>query len=85
MPLYLLLMQDKYGHHTHSILLCTFKNLKLLLRKRKGIENPKQYGKILFSGHGIEPNEVIQYILKEKYDFDIKNCAMQEILPGGPF
>ena len=78
MPLFLLLLQDKYGHPSHSILLCSFRNLKRLLRLRKGIENPKDFGRVLYSGYGEEPNETLRSIIKEKYDFDIRTSITHD-------
>lgn len=73
MPLYLLFYQDKYGRQTHSVMLCTLKNLRVLSRLRHGFESPEQYGHVLFSGHSDTPSEAMVALLKSRYDFDWEN------------
>ena len=71
MPLYLIFYKDKRGRQSHCVMLCTFKKLRMLLRKKYGFSNPEQYGHIIYNGHAEKPAEMLSAMLKARYDFDM--------------
>lgn len=76
MPLYLLFYYDRRGYSEHSVLLCTHKQLKLLLRQTKGFETPKDYGKVIYKGRENAPYPTMGTILKARYGFDLNNAEI---------
>jgi hypothetical protein len=72
MPLFLIFYRDRRGAHSHCAMLCTYKNLRLLLRQRKGFSAPEQYGRVLYASHTEKPNDAFRYMLKERYGFDFE-------------
>ncbi len=71
MPLYLLFYRNKSGRPMHCAMLCTMKNLRQLLRKRKGFTDPKQYGQVVYQQYDEKPNEELVGMLKSRYYYDL--------------
>jgi hypothetical protein len=71
MPLFLIFYRDQRGNRGHCVMLCTAKNLRLLLRQRKGFSNPSDYGQVLYTSRSEEPSDMLKYMLKERYGFDL--------------
>lgn len=70
-PLFLIYYQDRRGQGKHSVMLCSFRKLRQLLREKRGFTEPARYGRVLYTGRTNTPNEVIRSMLKERYDFDL--------------
>lgn len=79
MPLFYLFCRDKKGRKQYCVMLCQFRQLRQLLRKRKGFNNPGEYGRVLFTGHGSEPADSIREMLKERYDFDLSSFPRNDL------
>ncbi len=82
MPLYLIFCHNRYGQRRLCVMLCEHKNLKILLRQRRGFSNPKEYGRVLFNAYGSEPCSTLRSILKERFDFDLSRTTMTEARPA---
>lgn len=79
MPLFLIFYRNRNGSQRHyCVMLCTLKNLRLLLRQRRGFTDPAQYGRIIYSHRGKELNDIVKYMLKARYDFDMDAFAPGE-------
>jgi hypothetical protein len=79
MPLFLIFCRDRGGWKRYCVMLCNIRNLRQMVRLRRGFENPKDYGRVLCTGEGSEPSEMIREMLKARYDFDLNNNSASEI------
>lgn len=71
MPLFLIFYHDQRGYGEHSVMLCSYRKLRKLLRQFKGFETPDDFGKILYTGSDSTLNPAIRAMLKQRYDFDL--------------
>lgn len=78
MPLYLIFYHDQRGYGEHSVMLCTHRKLRTLLRQKKGFETPNIYGKIIYKGKESAPYPTMGMLLKARYGFDLSQA---NILP----
>jgi len=77
-PLYLIFYRNRGGAKGHYAMLCTIRNLRKLLKEYKGFISPDSYGRVIYKGREAEPSEVIKYILKSRYDFDLEKLNGNE-------
>lgn len=75
LPLYLIFYHDRFGKSNHSAMLCSFRKLKKLLSQFKGFDAPEHYGKIVYTGHENTQFDILQAMLKSRYDFDLSQAA----------
>ena len=78
MPLYLIFYKNRQGHRGHYVMLCTLKKLRKLLRQKRGFSSPEIYGRIIHKSFESEPSDILKYILKARYDFDLNQYANAE-------
>lgn len=71
LPLYLIFYRNQNGRKAHCVMLCTMKNLKLLLRQRKGFKNPNHFGNVVYNGYAEKPRDELQAMLKSRYYFEL--------------
>lgn len=76
MPLFLIFYKDRHGNRGHCAMIVSYKNLRSLLRKRKGFSDPAQYGRILYTSHSDEPSDSLRFMLRERYGFDFEQSPV---------
>jgi len=79
MPLFLIFYETRSRQRAYCVMICNFKNLKLLLKQRRGFDDPSKYGQVLFTSREEQPGELLKSILKERYDFDLDHCDINEV------
>jgi hypothetical protein len=79
MPLYLIFYHTRRNLFSHCVMICTFKNLKLLMKQRRGFSDPGLYGNILYTSHDDKPNDMLKSLLKARYDFNLENFESNEV------
>jgi hypothetical protein len=77
-PLYLIFYRTRQGQRSHFVMLCTLKKLRVLLSERKGFTDPAAYGQVIFKSHDSEPSDLLKYIIKSRYDFDLDQVTGTE-------
>lgn len=74
MPMYLIFYSDRRGYGEHSVMLCTHRRLRALLRQKKGFDSPADYGKVVYRGREGAPYPTMDILLKARYGFDLSHA-----------
>lgn len=69
-PIHFITCKDPHGRDCYYFILATHEKMKLLANIKNGVFNIKDYGKIIASGFGNVPSDVVKQKLLEEYNFD---------------
>lgn len=82
LPFFLVLYRARSRRHGYSIMTCSFKNFRKLLRQRTGFSDPDLYGRTICKVYSNDALDMLRVLLKERYDITLDEDAARNLLTG---
>lgn len=81
LPFYLVFYRARSRKHGYSIMTCSFKNFRRLLRQKNSFSDPGLYGRTICKFYSNDALDMLKILLKERYDITLDRDT-EKLLTG---